>query len=96
MDWRMDLVITYTHDSELQVITPLSPISTLYKSQQHPLNPFQPAVFTSRSLATASNIEDSSASRAQVLLSQPHVQNSCQLSTELQRHLFLASLAGIN
>jgi hypothetical protein len=40
-------------------------------------------VFTSRSLATASNRGDSSASRAQDLFSQPPVQNSCQMSTQL-------------
>jgi hypothetical protein len=46
-------------------------ISTTHKSTQHPLSFFQPAVFTSRSLATDSNTGDSSASRAQVLSSQP-------------------------
>jgi hypothetical protein len=35
-------------------------------------------VLTSRSLATASNSGDSSASRAQFLLSQPPLQNSCE------------------
>jgi hypothetical protein len=40
-------------------------------------------VFTSSSLATASNSEDSSVSRPQVLSSQPPVQNSCLLSTLL-------------
>jgi hypothetical protein len=39
----MDLSTTYTHDSEL--ITALSLISTLYKSPQHPLSLFQPALF---------------------------------------------------
>jgi hypothetical protein len=53
-------------------------------------------VLTSRSLATASNSGDSSASRAQVLLSQPPVQNSCQLSSRLQRHLFSSFLAELN
>jgi hypothetical protein len=38
-------------------------------------------VLTRRSLATASISGDSSASRAQVFLSQPPVQNSCQFST---------------
>jgi hypothetical protein len=28
LDWRLDLLITYTHDSELQSITALSLIST--------------------------------------------------------------------
>jgi hypothetical protein len=47
MDWRMDSSLTtYTHHSELQVITALSLISTLYKSSQHPLSLF-PAVSSS-------------------------------------------------
>jgi hypothetical protein len=41
-------------------------------------------VLTSRSLATASNSGDSSASRAQVLLSQRPVQNSCQFPPNCQ------------
>jgi hypothetical protein len=61
------LLTTYIHHSELQVLTVLSLISTLYKSQQHPLSLFQPAVFTSRSLATASFNGDSSASRDHVV-----------------------------
>jgi hypothetical protein len=32
MDWWMNLLITYTHHTELQVITALSLISTRYKS----------------------------------------------------------------
>jgi hypothetical protein len=48
-------------------------------------------IFTSRSLTTASSSGDSSVLRAQVLLSQPPVQNSTQL-TELWRHFFSASL----
>jgi hypothetical protein len=55
LDWILDLLTTYTHDSELQAVTTPSPISTIYKLPQHPINIFQPAVFTSRSLATASN-----------------------------------------
>jgi hypothetical protein len=70
----MDLLTNYTHDSGLQAITATA-ISTIPKSPQHPLSLFQPAVFTSRSLATASNSGDSSASRAQVISSQPLVQN---------------------
>jgi hypothetical protein len=83
MDWWMYLLTTYTRHSELQVITALSLISTLYKSPQLPLSLFPAcSVFNSRSLATANNSGDSSASRAQVLLSQPPVQSSCQLSTD--------------
>jgi hypothetical protein len=44
MDWILDLLTTCTHHSKLQVITALSLLSTLYKSQQHPLSLFQPAV----------------------------------------------------
>jgi hypothetical protein len=75
MVWWMDLMTTYTHHSELKVITALSLISTIYKSPQHPLN-LSPAccVFISRSLATVSNSGDYSASRTQVLSSQTPVQ----------------------
>jgi hypothetical protein len=77
MDRRMDLLTTYIQNSELQVITALSLISTLYKPLQYPLSLFQVyCVFIRRSLVTASNSGDSSASRAQVLSSQPSVQNS--------------------
>jgi hypothetical protein len=34
----MDLLTIYTHHSELQEITALPLISTLYKSPQHPLS----------------------------------------------------------
>jgi hypothetical protein len=44
LDWRIDLLTTYTHHSEPHVITALSLISTLYKSPQHLLSLFQPAV----------------------------------------------------
>jgi hypothetical protein len=44
LDWWRDFLPTYTHDSELQAITTLSLIYTLYKSPQHPLRLFQPAV----------------------------------------------------
>jgi hypothetical protein len=37
---------TYTHHSELQLITAVSPISTLYKSLQHLFRLFQPPVFS--------------------------------------------------
>jgi hypothetical protein len=42
LNWWMDLLTTYTHDSE--VITELPLISTIDKSPQHPLSLFQPAV----------------------------------------------------
>jgi hypothetical protein len=55
-------------------------------------------VFTFRSLATAPNSGDSSASRAQVLSSPTLVQNCLPAvsSTELDLHLFSASLAELN
>jgi hypothetical protein len=59
----MNLMIAYTHDPELQAITMLSLIYTLYKSQLHTLNLLQPFVaFPSLCLITALNIGDSSAS----------------------------------
>jgi hypothetical protein len=85
MDWWIDLLTTYTHHSELQVITALSLISTLYKSPTEPTNPFPACCVISCSLGTASNCGDSSVSCSQVLSSQTPVQNmqnstlSCQL-----------------
>jgi hypothetical protein len=73
----MDSLTTYTHGSELQAITAPPLILTIHKSPKHPLSLFPACcVFTSRSLATASNSGDSSAPRAQVLSSQPPLQNS--------------------
>jgi hypothetical protein len=77
LDWWFDLLTIYTLDSELQAITALPLNSTIHKSPQHPLNLFSACcVFIGRSLATVSNSGDSSASRAQVLSSQPPVHNS--------------------
>jgi hypothetical protein len=64
---ELDLLITCTHHSELQVITALSLISTFYKSQQHLLSLFQHDAFISSCLATASNSGDSSAFPAHVV-----------------------------
>jgi hypothetical protein len=44
LDWWIDLVITYTHDWELQAITVPPLISTIHKSPQHLLSLFQPAI----------------------------------------------------
>jgi hypothetical protein len=44
LDWILDLLTTYTHDSEQQVITAPSLISILYKSPQHTPSLLQPAV----------------------------------------------------
>jgi hypothetical protein len=73
----MDLLTTYTHDSELQVIKAPPLNSTTRKSPTPPAKPFPACcVFTSRSLTTDSNSGDSSASRPQLLSSQSPVQNS--------------------
>jgi hypothetical protein len=63
MYWWMDLLTTYAHDSELQVNTALSVISTIHKPQQNPLS-FFPAccVFISRCLVTSLNDGHSSTS----------------------------------
>jgi hypothetical protein len=54
----MDLLIIYTHNSELQAVTAPSLIYTLYKSPQHMLSLFSACcVFTIRSLATALTVE---------------------------------------
>jgi hypothetical protein len=51
-------IVDHLHHSELQVITALSLISTLYKSSQHMLSLFPACcAFNSRSLATASTVE---------------------------------------
>jgi hypothetical protein len=49
MDWRLDLFTTYTHHSELHVITALSLIYTLHKSLLQTLS----LLLNIRSLATA-------------------------------------------
>jgi hypothetical protein len=72
MNWWMDLLSTYTQHSELQVITALSVIFTLYTSPHHPLSIFSAScVFISRFLATACKSGDYSAPRAQVVSSVP-------------------------
>jgi hypothetical protein len=45
LDWILDLLTTNTYNSELQVITALSLISTAYKSPQHTPSLLQPAVY---------------------------------------------------
>jgi hypothetical protein len=75
---------TYTHDSELQVITAVSLILHISQITTLPAMPLEACYMsTSSSVATASNSGEISASRAQVLLSQPPVYNSCQLSTQI-------------
>jgi hypothetical protein len=81
----MDLLTTYTHHSELQVITAVTLISTLYKSLHAKSSPAC-SVFTSRCLVTALNSGDSSASALMSSLSGEC--RATEMSTELQRHLF--------
>jgi hypothetical protein len=69
---ELNLLTSSTRHSELQVITALSLISTIYKSFAYATS----SVLTIRFLVTASNSGDSSASGVQVILSQPPVQNS--------------------
>jgi hypothetical protein len=65
MNWWMDLLIAYMHHSKLQVITAPLLISTIHRLSQNPLSIFTACgVFNNRSLATASNNGDYSASRA--------------------------------
>jgi hypothetical protein len=79
MYWILDLLTNlYT---PLGTISNYSATANLHNSQiTTALAKHFPAcyVLTRRSLATASNREDFSASRSQVLFSQPPVQNSCQ------------------
>jgi hypothetical protein len=63
----MDLLTTYTHHSELQIITELSFISSPYKSLAHAESP--QSALTRRFLATDFNNGDSSASVLTSLLS---------------------------
>jgi hypothetical protein len=68
LDWWMDLLTTYTQDTQVQIITasPLYLHNSQITTAPAKLSPAC-CVFTSRSLATASNSGDSSASRSQVL-----------------------------
>jgi hypothetical protein len=86
--WWMNLLITYTHYSELKAITAPPLIYRIHKSPQHLLSIFPACcVFIGRSLATASNSGDSSTSRVQVFSSQPLVQNSTELILSLTLRL---------
>jgi hypothetical protein len=67
LDWILDLLSTYTHDSEPQAITAPSVTSTIYKSPQHPLNRSQPALLQEPFPGNGFNSGVSSASLAQVL-----------------------------
>jgi hypothetical protein len=88
----MDLLTTYTHDSELQAITVLSLISTIHKSLQAKSS--QSSLVVSWQRLLTMEILQLPALRS--CCPKPSVQNSAQLSTQLQRHVFLASLAELN
>jgi hypothetical protein len=92
MDWWIDLLTNYAHDPEPQAITVLSPIFTFYKSLHAKFSAC--SVLTGRCLVTALSSGDSSASVLKSLLSGEYP--TTELSTELQRHLFSASLAELN
>jgi hypothetical protein len=80
MDWWMNLLTTHIHNLELQALTPLSLISTPYKSLHTKSSP-PCSVFTSRCLVTALNNGDSSAS---VLMSSLSIEYpTAEVSTEL-------------
>jgi hypothetical protein len=101
MVWWMDLLTTYTHHSELQVITALSLISTIHRSPQHPLSFFQPAVINSHSLSVASKSGDSSASCTHIVtlwwISHNLLVVSCQLNYgTISSHTFLQSLTQLS
>jgi hypothetical protein len=71
MEWVLDLLTTCTHHSELH-------FTDHWHTDQFPQSI---TVSTGRFLAKASTEEGSSASRTQVLLSQPPVQNSCHANS---------------
>jgi hypothetical protein len=82
-----------THQSEPQVITALSLISTLYISLHHPVCLFPDCcLFNSRFLATASNSRDSSASCAHVVTVRRIYRNWTLVNCELNYSASLAEL----
>jgi hypothetical protein len=80
MDWWVDLLITCTHHSELQVISAPSLISTIYKSPEHPLSLPTSLPCHKPLPGKASNSGDPSVSRPQVLPSS--LPYRTELSTE--------------
>jgi hypothetical protein len=75
LDWILVVLTTCTHHSKLQAITTPPLITAIHKSPQPLLSLFQPAVFTSRSLIRLLTVEIFFGFGAQVLSSQPPVQN---------------------
>jgi hypothetical protein len=92
----LDLLTTCTHHSEVQVLAALSLICNIPRSPQHPLS-LSPAcyVFNGRSLATASNCGDVSASRAHVGTVRRISHNWTLVNCQLYHHLFLALLQSL-
>jgi hypothetical protein len=84
----MNLLTTYTHNSEWQTLTVLPLITANSQITTAPAKPFPVScVFTSRSLATAFNSGDSSASCAQVVFTAPRAElpnNSSHIATDGQ------------
>jgi hypothetical protein len=75
MEWLLDLLILH---GTTRNYSDTADLHTLQFTTA-PAKPFPACcVFNSNSLATASNSGDYSASRGQILLTQPPVQNSCQ------------------
>jgi hypothetical protein len=80
MNWILDLLRPLGTTSNYSAIANLHTLQiTTARAKTFPAY----CALTTRSLATASNSGDSSASDTQVLLSQPPVQDSCQLSTRI-------------
>jgi hypothetical protein len=94
MDWKLDLL------TPLGITSNCSAIANLCTLQitTAPAKALPVCVSSSRSLVTASNNGDTSASRSQVSPSSTLTQNCLPVipSTELNRHLFSASLAELH
>jgi hypothetical protein len=95
MDWILNLLTPLGTKGNYNAIANLNTLQITTA----PTKPFPDScVFSSRSLARASNTGHSSASRAQFLPSPTLIQNSLPVnpSTELDSHLFSTSLAELN
>jgi hypothetical protein len=79
LDWWLDLLTTYTHDSELRNYSAVANLSNLQITPANTKSSPASSVFAGRFLVTDVNSLVSSASRAEVLPSQTPVQN-CLLS----------------
>jgi hypothetical protein len=88
----MDLLTTYTHDTELQPLTTLSLIHTLHFTRAQVKS--SQSAFTSLFLITNLNNVNPLTSVPTALL--PGEYLTTELSTELQGEIFSASLAELN